>query len=48
MNVEIAQRDFAVLERELGALVDDRLMPLEEALADAGAPWTPGRRVGGR
>ncbi len=48
MNVEIAQRDFAVLERELGALVDDRLMPLEEALADAGAPWTPGGRVGGR
>jgi hypothetical protein len=48
MNVEIAQRDFAVLERELIELIDNRLMQLEEALADAGAPWTPGGRVRGR
>ncbi len=42
MNVEIAQRDFAVLEMELIDLVDEHLLQLEEALADAGAPWTPG------
>ena len=46
-NIEIAQRDFSVLERELAALVSGQLMQLEEALAAAGAPWTPGRRVGG-
>jgi hypothetical protein len=46
-NIEIAQRDFAGLERELAALIEGRLMELEEALAAAGAPWTPGRRVGG-
>ncbi len=46
-NIEIAQRDFASLERELAELIGGRLMELEEALAAAGAPWTPGRRVGG-
>jgi photosystem II stability/assembly factor-like uncharacterized protein len=46
-NIEIAQRDFAVLEGELADLIEGRLTELEEALAAAGAPWTPGRRVGG-
>jgi hypothetical protein len=41
-NVEIAQRDFAALERDLADVVDPWLMELEEALVDAGAPWTPG------
>ena len=41
-NVEIAQRDFADLERELADLVGRQLAELEEALSAAGAPWTPG------
>jgi len=47
-NVEIAQRDFAMLEGDLATLTDSRLRELEEALVAAGAPWTPGARVGGR
>lgn len=47
-NVEIAQRDFALLERELADLIDQRLRELEDALVAAGAPWTPGGRVSGR
>ncbi|MEQ9399103.1 MAG: hypothetical protein RJQ04_08010 [Longimicrobiales bacterium] len=46
-NIEIARSDLATLERELAALIDGELAALERALADAGAPWTPGRRVGG-
>ncbi|GMV08007.1 MAG: hypothetical protein AMXMBFR53_42820 [Gemmatimonadota bacterium] len=46
-NVEIAEGDLGPLEHDLAALVDGPLMELEEALAAAGAPWTPGRRVGG-
>jgi photosystem II stability/assembly factor-like uncharacterized protein len=46
-NIEIAGRDFAVLEGELADLIEARLRRLEEALAAAGAPWTPGGRIGG-
>ena len=46
-NLEIAAGDFEVLERELGALIETDLARLEEDLAAAGAPWTPGRKVGG-
>jgi hypothetical protein len=46
-NIEIAGQDFAVLVGELTRLIDETLMALEEDLAAAGAPWTPGRRLGG-
>ena len=46
-NIEIATRDLAGLEQDFANLVDGQLMEVEEALAAAGAPWTPGRRVGG-
>lgn len=48
MNIEIAQRDFGVLEQDLVDLTEGELMAVEEALAAAGAPWTPGGRVGAR
>jgi hypothetical protein len=47
MNVEIARRDLVTLERELAGVLDGPLMDLERALVAAGAPWTPGGRVGG-
>ncbi len=46
-NIEIAERDLGGLEGELRALVEGELASIEEALAAAGAPWTPGGRVGG-
>ncbi len=46
-NLEIADRDFAALEAELAAFLADDLAAVEQALAAAGAPWTPGRRIGG-
>ena len=46
-NLEIAEGDLGGLEERLSALVDGELMAVEEALAAAGAPWTPGRRIGG-
>jgi len=46
-NVEIARGDLGAVEAELANLIDGRLLRLEEALAAAGAPWTPGRRIGG-
>ena len=45
-NIEIAERDLGILERDLTDLIEGELMPIEEALAAAGAPWTPGARVG--
>ncbi len=45
-NVEIAEGGLAEVERDLAALVDGALAELERALAAAGAPWTPGRRIG--
>jgi hypothetical protein len=46
-NVEIAESELLGVERDLAALIQGRLGALEEALASAGAPWTPGRRIGG-
>ncbi len=46
-NVEIAGRDLTAFERDLNALIEGDLMRVEEALAAAGAPWTPGARRGG-
>ena len=44
-NVEIAATDFAVLRRDLTAILETDLPALESALEAAGAPWTPGRRI---
>ena len=46
-NVEIAEADLGAVEADLNRLIEGRLAALEAALAAAGAPWTPGRRVGG-
>ncbi len=46
-NLEIAERDFAVIEPEIADFLEGEMMRVEEALAEAGAPWTPGRRIGG-
>jgi hypothetical protein len=46
-NIEIASRDLGAVEADLAGLISGQLMELEEALAAAGAPWTPGRRIGG-
>ena len=46
-ELEIAGTDFAGLENELAAFLDVDLMSLEEELAAAGAPWTPGQRLRG-
>jgi hypothetical protein len=46
MNIEIAQRDLATVEVDLAGLIAGELMAVEQALAAAGAPWTPGRRIG--
>ncbi len=46
-DLRIATEGFAPIEREIAQLISGRMTALEQALADAGAPWTPGRRVGG-
>ena len=46
-NIDIADADLAAVEGELADLIDGPLAELERALAAAGAPWTPGRRIGG-
>ncbi len=46
-NLEIAEVDLGAVERELATLIEGALSALEVALAEAGAPWTPGRRIGG-
>ncbi len=46
-DLEFARADFAVLEGELARLLETDLTRLEEDLAAAGAPWTPGRKIGG-
>jgi hypothetical protein len=46
-NIEIAERDFDSLSTELAGLIDGELMAIERALAAAGAPWSPGGRIGG-
>ena len=45
-SVEIAQTDFTVLRQELAMLIEQDLDQLETELEAAGAPWTPGRRLG--
>lgn len=45
-NLEIAQTDFSTLARQLDDLRDGLLYEIERALAEAGAPWQPGQRVG--
>jgi photosystem II stability/assembly factor-like uncharacterized protein len=46
-SLRIAERDFGELQGEVAAFITGELARVEQALADAGAPWTPGRRVGG-
>jgi photosystem II stability/assembly factor-like uncharacterized protein len=46
-NIELASADFEEVLRELVTLIEGDLVRLEEDLAAAGAPWTPGRRLGG-
>lgn len=45
-NLRMAEGDFATLEGEVAGFLERTLVRVENALADAGAPWTPGRRVG--
>lgn len=42
-NIEIAEGDLLELERDLAALIAGELAAVEQALVDAGAPWTPRR-----
>ena len=46
-NVEIAAGQFQDLLTELKDLVEEKIPALEEDLAAAGAPWTPGRGLPG-
>ncbi len=46
-NLRIAEAQFDELQQEVADFLDDEMLEVENALADAGAPWTPGRRVGG-
>ncbi len=46
-NLEIARGDFQEFAVELADLISGPLAELEEALAAAGAPWTPGGPIGG-
>ena len=45
-SLRIAEGDFSAFQNDLGAFLDGEMAAVEQALADAGAPWTPGRRVG--
>jgi len=42
-SLEIAEEEFRGLRDRLNAVLEDRLPALEEALEEAGAPWTPGQ-----
>ena len=46
-NIEIAEREFAGFLGEFTTLLNVDLVRLENDLAAAGAPWTPGRRLPG-
>jgi len=46
-SLAIATRQLGEVERSLEQLSEE-LLQLEEALKAAGAPWTPGRRIGGK
>ncbi|HUP23773.1 MAG TPA: glycosyl hydrolase [Thermoanaerobaculia bacterium] len=43
--VEIAEQEYAGVAERLRRVIEEELRALEEALEDAGAPWTPGRSV---
>jgi hypothetical protein len=44
-SVEIAEQQFGEIRAELNRLVQQRIPALEDALFEAGAPWTPGSPV---
>ncbi|MCG8442342.1 MAG: hypothetical protein MI723_11085, partial [Caulobacterales bacterium] len=44
-QIGYAEQEFAGLRDRLNALIDETIPSFEEALAGAGAPWTPGGRV---
>ena len=44
-NLRISASDFAGFTDDLATFLDVEMRAVEEALAEAGAPWTPGRRV---
>jgi len=46
-SLEIAESEFAEVRAELERLVEQRIPALEQALDDAGAPWTPGAPIPG-
>lgn len=46
-SFQIAEREFATFLSEFRTLVEVELVRLEDDLAAAGAPWTPGRRLPG-
>jgi hypothetical protein len=46
-DLATAAGEFEGLETELAGLIQGELMSLEEDLAAAGAPWTPGRSLRG-
>ncbi len=45
-NLQIAQEEFEGLVQELMTLIEHELAQLEQELEAAGAPWTPGRKLG--
>jgi len=45
MSLEIAEEQFSEVRTELNGLVEQRIPALEQALFDAGAPWSPGSPV---
>ncbi|MDG2281565.1 MAG: hypothetical protein P8L45_00525, partial [Longimicrobiales bacterium] len=45
-NLRMSETDFGALQENLTTFLDEQMAAVEQALADAGAPWTPGRRVG--
>jgi photosystem II stability/assembly factor-like uncharacterized protein len=44
-NLRIAKEGFARVQAQLKRLIETDLPRIEQALEDAGAPWTPGRRL---
>ncbi len=44
-NLEIAEGDYAAVAAELKRLLESEIPALERSLEEAGAPWTPGRRL---
>ena len=44
-SLEIAEQQFAELQREFDVLINDELPAFEQQLNAAGVPWTPGRGI---